>query len=234
LLHARSGGHRVPLAPSRALKPRKETMSGIWRSPALKLKSVIRSGQRTTTNTPNIILGRCPRTAEGRRSSSQTLARRPSRLLKSRLLSANQVESGIERESNREQKGIKATKAIVKIVFQQPARRRACGLLRFSEKALVNSLLRTFRGIERTEPLELLAGTVFPNHPYALEYQWDRGALPLFFSAFGFFFSRLLLNWPFATLSSLRLRWMRRFSLPAHHRCTCRAVLRCPRRPAER
>jgi hypothetical protein len=32
----------------------------------------------------------------------------------------------------------------------------------------------------------------------------------LFFSAFGFFFSRLLLNWPFATSSSLRLRWMRR------------------------
>jgi hypothetical protein len=28
----------------------------------------------------------------------------------------------------------------------------------------------------------------------------------LFFSAFGFFFSRLLLNWPFAILSSLRLR----------------------------
>jgi len=28
----------------------------------------------------------------------------------------------------------------------------------------------------------------------------------LFFSALGFFFSRLLLNWPFATLSSLCLR----------------------------
>ena len=28
----------------------------------------------------------------------------------------------------------------------------------------------------------------------------------LFFSAFGFFFSRLLLNWPFATVPSLRLR----------------------------
>ena len=28
----------------------------------------------------------------------------------------------------------------------------------------------------------------------------------LFFSAFGFFFSRLLLNWPFAILSSLRLQ----------------------------
>ena len=32
----------------------------------------------------------------------------------------------------------------------------------------------------------------------------------LFFSAFGFFFSRLLLNWPFATSFSLRLRWIRR------------------------
>ena len=36
----------------------------------------------------------------------------------------------------------------------------------------------------------------------------------LFFSAFGFFFSRLLLIWPFATLSSLRLRWMRRLACP--------------------
>jgi len=37
LLPARSGGHRVPPAPSRrALKTRKETMSGIWRSPVLK------------------------------------------------------------------------------------------------------------------------------------------------------------------------------------------------------
>src|SRR6516225_8366560 len=34
-------------------------------------------------------------------------------------------------------------------------------------------------GIERTELLDLLAGTVFPNHPYALEYRRDRRALPL-------------------------------------------------------
>ena len=36
----------------------------------------------------------------------------------------------------------------------------------------------------------------------------------LFFSAFGFFFSRLLLNWPFATLSSLAWQWMRRLDRP--------------------
>ena len=63
LPHARSGGHRVPPAPSRrALKMHKETMSGIRRSPALKPKSATWSGQRTTTSTPNTILDRCPRT----------------------------------------------------------------------------------------------------------------------------------------------------------------------------
>jgi len=69
LLHARSGGHRVPPAPSRrALKTREETMSGIWRSPALKRKSATRSGQRTTTSTPSIILDRCPRIQKERKS----------------------------------------------------------------------------------------------------------------------------------------------------------------------
>ena len=39
-----------------------------------------------------------------------------------------------------------------------------------SEKVLMSSSLRTFlRGIEWTELQELLAGSVFPNHPYALE-----------------------------------------------------------------
>src|ERR1035437_2357658 len=41
-------------------------MSGIWRSPVLKPKSVTRSGQRTTTSTPNIISDRCARTQKGR------------------------------------------------------------------------------------------------------------------------------------------------------------------------
>jgi len=69
LLHARSGGHRVPPAPSRrAFKTREETMSGIWRSPALKRKSATRSGQRTTTSTPSIILDRCPRIQQERKS----------------------------------------------------------------------------------------------------------------------------------------------------------------------
>ena len=35
--------------------------------------------------------------------------------------------------------------------------------------------------------LELLAGTVFPNHPYALEYRRDRGALPLVLFRLRFF-----------------------------------------------
>jgi hypothetical protein len=70
LLHARSGGHRVPLAPSRiAPKTRKETMNGVWRSPVLKPKSVTRSGQRITTNTPNIISDRCAGTKNGRKRS---------------------------------------------------------------------------------------------------------------------------------------------------------------------
>ena len=56
----------LPSAPSqRALKTRKETMSGIWRSPALKPKSVTWSGQRTTTSTPNIISDQCAQTQMG-------------------------------------------------------------------------------------------------------------------------------------------------------------------------
>ena len=69
----------------------------------------------------------------------------------------------------------------------------------------MSSSLRTFlREIERTELQELLARSVFPNHSYALEYRRDRGALLLVLFRLWFFFSRLLLNWPFATLSSLR------------------------------
>jgi hypothetical protein len=68
LLHAQSGRHRVPAAPSRrALKTRKETMNGIWRSPERKPKTATRSGQRTTTSTPNIISDRCPRIQKGRK-----------------------------------------------------------------------------------------------------------------------------------------------------------------------
>jgi hypothetical protein len=69
LLHARSGGHRAPPAPSRrALRTREEITSGIWRSPALKRKSATRLGQRTITSTPNIILDRCPRIQKERKS----------------------------------------------------------------------------------------------------------------------------------------------------------------------
>jgi hypothetical protein len=41
-------------------------MSGIWRSPVPKSKTAIRSPQRTTTSTPNIISDRCARTRTGR------------------------------------------------------------------------------------------------------------------------------------------------------------------------
>jgi hypothetical protein len=71
LLRARGGGRQVPPAPSRRThKTRKETMSGIWRSPVLKYKSATRSGQRIITSTPNIISDRCPRTQKGGKSFS--------------------------------------------------------------------------------------------------------------------------------------------------------------------
>jgi hypothetical protein len=68
-LHARSGGHRVQPGPNRRdLKPRKETMSVIWRSRALKPKSATQSGRRITTSTLNIILGRYTRTEKERKT----------------------------------------------------------------------------------------------------------------------------------------------------------------------
>jgi len=42
-------------------------MNGVWRSPVLKPKSATRSGQRITTNTPNIISDRCAGTKNGRK-----------------------------------------------------------------------------------------------------------------------------------------------------------------------
>src|SRR5260370_8693354 len=62
LLHARSGGHQVPLAPSRrAPKTRKETMNDIWRSPVLKPKSAARSG-RELLPTPRTLFHITPHT----------------------------------------------------------------------------------------------------------------------------------------------------------------------------
>ena len=64
-LSAASGGHRMRSVPNRtALTTREETMNGIWRSPKLKPKAEIQSGQKTTTSTPNIISDRCPRIEE--------------------------------------------------------------------------------------------------------------------------------------------------------------------------
>jgi hypothetical protein len=42
-------------------------MSDIWSSPVLKPLPETQSGQKTTTSTPNIISGRCPRTEERHR-----------------------------------------------------------------------------------------------------------------------------------------------------------------------
>jgi hypothetical protein len=65
LLLAQSRGHRTPSAQNQALITHKETISDIWNSPVLKPWPETQSGQKTTTSTPNIISGRCPRT-EGR------------------------------------------------------------------------------------------------------------------------------------------------------------------------
>jgi len=63
---AQNGGHRMPRALTRRThKTRKEAMSGIWRWPVPKSKTAIRSRQRTTTSTPNIISDRCVRTRTG-------------------------------------------------------------------------------------------------------------------------------------------------------------------------
>jgi hypothetical protein len=47
--------------------------------------------------------------------------------------------------------------------------------------------------------------TVFPVSRAELNGEASGALFFLFLSAFGFFFSRLLLNWPFAILSSLLL-----------------------------
>jgi hypothetical protein len=61
-LAAHSSGHRTGPIPSRvALTMREETMSGTWHWSKLKSRPGIRSRPRTTTSTPNIISGRCPR-----------------------------------------------------------------------------------------------------------------------------------------------------------------------------
>ena len=51
----------VPGPHRRARPMRKETMSGIWRSPVLKPKTATQSPQKITTSTPNIISDRCRR-----------------------------------------------------------------------------------------------------------------------------------------------------------------------------
>jgi hypothetical protein len=57
--------------PNRRARPmRKETMSGIWRSPVLKPKTATQSPQKITTSTPNIISDRCRRTERNRSANT--------------------------------------------------------------------------------------------------------------------------------------------------------------------
>ena len=78
---AHNVGRQVPDPHRRARPMRKETMSGIWRSPELKPKVATQSPRKTTTSTPNIISGRCrPREQNSlwnarRRNASLTLSK---------------------------------------------------------------------------------------------------------------------------------------------------------------
>jgi hypothetical protein len=101
-----------------------------------------------------------------------------------------------------------------------------------SEKELTNSGYRLLTP-DQADYENFLSETSFPI--IRTRSNGDGTGAPFFllFSAFGFFFSRLLLNWPFATLSSL-VGVNAALRSPAHHRCTCRAVGRCRRQPAER
>jgi len=54
-----------------AFRTCKEAMSDIWRWPALKRKMAIRSRQRTTTSTPNIISDRCSPKRHNKRRPTQ-------------------------------------------------------------------------------------------------------------------------------------------------------------------
>lgn len=63
LMLAPGGLHRIVPIRS-ALKTRKETMSGISRSPRRKPGPAIRLERKTITSTPNIISDRCRRTAK--------------------------------------------------------------------------------------------------------------------------------------------------------------------------
>jgi hypothetical protein len=71
-----------------------------------------------------------------------------------------------------------------------------------SEKELTNSGYRLLTP-DQADYENFLSETSFPI--IRTRSSGDGTGAPFFllFSAFGFFFSRLLLNWPFATLSSL-------------------------------
>jgi microcin C transport system substrate-binding protein len=65
-----SGPYRIA-----EFKPGQETMSGTWRWPRLKSRPATGSRPRTTTSTPNIISGQCPRNTHRSRSSDESCGR---------------------------------------------------------------------------------------------------------------------------------------------------------------
>src|SRR6476620_3827308 len=70
---AHNVGCQVPDPHRRARPMRKETMSGIWRSPELKPKVATQSPRKTTTSTPNIISELCRRTERNSREVSSSI-----------------------------------------------------------------------------------------------------------------------------------------------------------------
>ena len=68
----RSAGYRARPDPKQmAFRTCKEAMSDIWRWPVLKRKMAIRSRQKTTTSTPNIISDRCSPNRHNKRRLTQ-------------------------------------------------------------------------------------------------------------------------------------------------------------------
>ena len=89
----------------------------------------------------------------------------------------------------------------------------------------MSSSLRTFAAaLTRTELRELLVGSVFPNHSYALEHRRDRGALLLVLFRLWFFLLAIASQLALCHRALPSLVVVLLFSLPAHHRRTCTAV----------
>ena len=81
-----SAGYRPHPDPSQtAFRACKEPMSDIWRWPVLKLKMAIRSRQRTTISTPNIISDRCAPNRHNKRRLTKTRSTKESTMQMPRI-----------------------------------------------------------------------------------------------------------------------------------------------------